>query len=156
MAKSNRQSKTKRRRHAAERLGLDGHDPHTDDRLLRAMVHPLRRQVLRLLRASTASMSPTGIEEELALSGLPGESLCKLSYHVRALAAYRVIRHAGRRRARGATEHFYAPCVEQLPCLGEMLSRTRESDEEWLRSWRGRQGGREPASEKADRTARRE
>lgn len=147
MATSTRRGETKTGSRAAGRRG--GRGAYTYDGLLKAIAEPLRRQILRVLHASAASMSASRIEKKLVLSGIPGESIGSLSHHVRSLADYKVIRRVRQRQVRGATERFYASCVEEVPWLEDILSDTREPDEAWLRSKRKPQDPREPAGEKA-------
>jgi DNA-binding transcriptional ArsR family regulator len=79
--------------------------------LLTALKHPTRRGILREM----ADERPTSPSE---LAARMDESLTNLSYHVRVLADNGALRPVGKRRVRGATQHFYR----------------RSLDAEWARS----------------------
>jgi DNA-binding transcriptional ArsR family regulator len=123
---------------------------YAEEDLLKAVNHPLRRQILRLLHSSSDSVSPTRLERQLALGGRTARKLSGVSYHVTVLSDYNAIECVGERQARGAMEHFYASRVEDVAWLRGVLSRTQESDERKL--WpRGRpRGGRNPNGGKAE------
>lgn len=70
-----------------------------DQRLVRALAHPLRVQILEILTERVAS--PNGISEEL------GTGLTDVAYHTRALDRYGCLDLVETRQRRGATEHFY-------------------------------------------------
>jgi DNA-binding transcriptional ArsR family regulator len=67
---------------------------------LDAMSHPLRARILRLLSERDV-MSPA------ELSRVLNADLSKVSYHVRRLEELQCAEEVGRRRVRGAVEHFY-------------------------------------------------
>jgi len=67
--------------------------------LVRAMAHPLRLQILRVL--GNGPSSPKQISELL------GEPLSNVSYHVRVLDRSNCDQLIGTRPARGALEHIY-------------------------------------------------
>ena len=71
----------------------------TDPVVIRALAHPLRRAVLSALRDRVASSSE--LAEEF------GESLPKLSYHVRQLAAVGLLDLVEERPVRAVKERFY-------------------------------------------------
>jgi DNA-binding transcriptional ArsR family regulator len=76
--------------------------PHldiTDSSLARALAHPLRAQILRVLENRTAS--PSEIASEL------DAPLGVVSYHTRQLAKLKLVRLVRRERRRGAIEHYY-------------------------------------------------
>jgi DNA-binding transcriptional ArsR family regulator len=73
----------------------------THDAIAKALSHPLRRQVLKLLRDSTESRSPNELAQQLA------EQLTNMSYHVRQLAELDMIVLDTTEPKRGALEHFY-------------------------------------------------
>src|SRR3989442_12903134 len=75
--------------------------PHTDvdARVIKALAHPLRVRILGVLEQRAAS--PSEIAEEL------GAPLGNVSYHVRQLAAMKLIRLVRRTPRRGAIEHTY-------------------------------------------------
>jgi DNA-binding transcriptional ArsR family regulator len=71
----------------------------TDRDMVRALSHPLRRQVLAALRSRAAS--PAQLAKELDVG------LGTVSYHFRQLADAKLIELVEERPRRGATEHFY-------------------------------------------------
>src|SRR4051794_8444742 len=70
-----------------------------DPRLVKALAHPLRVQILTVLEERTAS--PSDLAEEL------GAPLGNVSYHVRTLADLGLLKLVRRRTRRGAVEHYY-------------------------------------------------
>jgi DNA-binding transcriptional ArsR family regulator len=70
-----------------------------DQRLVKALGHPLRAQLLSILNERTAS--------PVELSRMLGERLTNVSYHVRQLQRYGCIELVEERPVRGANEHFY-------------------------------------------------
>lgn len=77
--------------------------PDPNQALLDALRNPLRRSLLRRYVTSNEMLSPK------ELSGLEGQPLSGVSYHVRVLAKCGAIEEAGDRRVRGSIEHFYLP-----------------------------------------------
>lgn len=75
----------------------------TDPMVAKAYSHPLRIEILGLLDNRVAS--PTQLATEL------GAGLSTTSYHVRQLAAVKLIRLVRRRQVRGAIEHLYTANV---------------------------------------------
>jgi DNA-binding transcriptional ArsR family regulator len=73
--------------------------PTLDDRMLRAVGHPLRFRVLATLDEGVSS--PNQIAQKL------GEPLGRVAHHVRLLARLGAIELVSTRPRRGATEHFY-------------------------------------------------
>ena len=71
----------------------------TDPRVVKALAHPLRIRILTLLDKRTAS--PSELAEEL------GAPLGNVSYHVRQLASFGLIKLVKRTPRRGAIEHHY-------------------------------------------------
>lgn len=84
----------------------------TDPRLVKALAHPMRLQILSVLEQRTAS--PKQIAEEI------DQPLTHVSYHVRQLQQFGVIRLVSTRQVRGAIEHHY-----------RMDARPSISDEAW-------------------------
>jgi DNA-binding transcriptional ArsR family regulator len=82
---------------AAFRMAGKHDDNHA---LLAALKHPLRREILRVM-VDRKPISPCELTERL------DESLSNVSYHVRILAQHGVIKSAGEKKVRGATQHFY-------------------------------------------------
>jgi DNA-binding transcriptional ArsR family regulator len=70
-----------------------------DERIVKAISHPIRHKVLLLLNDRVAS--PNEIANEI------GESLGRVSYHVRQLAEVGAIELVRTEPRRGAVEHFY-------------------------------------------------
>ena len=70
-----------------------------DPRLVKALAHPLRVQILGVLQGRTAS--PSDLAEEL------GAPLGNVSYHVRTLAKLDLLKLVRKRQRRGAVEHLY-------------------------------------------------
>ena len=71
----------------------------TDPSLARALAHPLRARILATLEDRTAS--PSEIADEL------DAPLGVVSYHVRRLAALKLLKLVKREPRRGAIEHYY-------------------------------------------------
>lgn len=70
-----------------------------DPRLVKALAHPLRVQILAVLQDRTAS--PSDLAEELKAP------LGNVSYHVRILAKLDLLKLVRKRQRRGAIEHLY-------------------------------------------------
>lgn len=70
-----------------------------DQRLVRALAHPLRIQILEILTERVAS--PLSLSEELDCA------LTHVAYHTRALERYGCLELVDTAQRRGATEHFY-------------------------------------------------
>ena len=75
----------------------------TDSRLVKAIAHPLRIQILSVLHNRVAS--PSEIASEL------GTPLSNTSYHVRQLATLGLIKLVDRAARRGAIEHYYTATI---------------------------------------------
>jgi DNA-binding transcriptional ArsR family regulator len=80
-----------------------------DQRVVKALSHPLRTRILQLLSEGVAS--PNEMAKAL------GEPLGNVSYHVRILLAHECIELVETKPRRGALEHFYRPLMR--PILGE-------------------------------------
>jgi DNA-binding transcriptional ArsR family regulator len=81
-------------------LSEDPDEPRTiDKKLIRALAHPLRVQILEALQGRTAS--PTELTRESR------RDIGVISYHVTVLLKVGCIEEVGTRQVRGATEHFY-------------------------------------------------
>jgi len=83
-----------------------------DPRLVKALAHPLRVQILGVLEDRTAS--PSDLAEELSAP------LGNVSYHVRILAQLGLLKLVRKRQRRGAIEHLY-----------QANGRIRVSDRAW-------------------------
>ena len=75
-----------------------GREPF-DERLAKAMAHPLRQRILEVLNRRVSS--PREVAEEL------DEKLGDVGYHFRMLREYGVIELVGTEQRRGAVKHFY-------------------------------------------------
>lgn len=80
--------------------------PAIDTRLMKALAHPLRQQILMALNKRVAS--PSELAEEL------GEPLGNVSYHVRMLVDLDAIELVGTTPRRGALEHHYKALVRAV------------------------------------------
>jgi DNA-binding transcriptional ArsR family regulator len=81
----------------------------TDPRLVKALAHPLRLQILSIVEQRTAS--PKELAREI------GAPLTHVSYHVRQLAELGVIKLVRTTPRRGAVEHHYR--MEARPSITE-------------------------------------
>jgi DNA-binding transcriptional ArsR family regulator len=70
-----------------------------DPRLVKALAHPLRVQILSTLEDKVASPSDLAVELNAPLGNV--------SYHVRTLADLGLVKLVKRRTRRGAVEHYY-------------------------------------------------
>ena len=75
-----------------------GEEPF-DERLAKAMAHPLRMKILEILNRRVSS--PREVAEDL------GEKLGDVGYHFRMLREYGVIELVRTEQRRGAVKHFY-------------------------------------------------
>ena len=83
-----------------DRVAMDeSRAPTLDDRMLRAVAHPLRFRVLVALGEEVSSPNQVAAEA--------GEPLGRVAHHVRLLARLGAIELVSTRPRRGATEHFY-------------------------------------------------
>lgn len=93
---------------------MAGSNPRAND-LFNALVHPLRRRVLReMLDVGGAEISPRELAQSLA------EQLSALSYHVRVLAECGAIELVRTEQSRGSTQHFYRPVVKESWALSAL------------------------------------
>jgi DNA-binding transcriptional ArsR family regulator len=70
-----------------------------DQRLVRALAHPLRLQILHILAEQVASPAQ--------MSGLTKQPVGNVSYHTKVLLDYDCIELVEEKPRRGAVEHFY-------------------------------------------------
>jgi DNA-binding transcriptional ArsR family regulator len=79
--------------------------------LLKALRHPLRRQLLRRYLEAQQPISP----KELAAS--MKQPLSSVSYHVRELARFGAVEIIEEEQVRGSVQHFYeaTPLVRETP-----------------------------------------
>jgi DNA-binding transcriptional ArsR family regulator len=81
--------------------------------------HPVREQIVDVMRAYGKPISPT------QLARVTGKSLGSIAYHVRTLVSAGIVTLAGEGRVRGAVEHFYALVDEETRLsdeVGQLLS----------------------------------
>ncbi len=81
----------------------------TDPNLVKALAHPLRVQILGALERRTAS--PNELAEEL------GAPLGNVSYHMRQLASFGLVKLVRETPRRGAVEHYYK--LDVRPAVSE-------------------------------------
>ena len=95
----------------------------SDPRVIKALTHPLRVQILRGLEERTAS--PSELAEEI------GAPLGNVSYHVRQLHALGLIKLVKKTPRRGAIEHHYK-ALAQAPISDEAWAGTPDVVKESL------------------------
>jgi hypothetical protein len=78
---------------------MQTHTETIDQRLIRALAHPLRIQILEILTDRVASPHLLSLELEAGLGDV--------AYHTRALDGYGCLELIETAQRRGATEHFY-------------------------------------------------
>jgi len=83
----------------------------------KATGHPLRRRILRILRAADEPLAPSDLQEEIPKEGLPN-----LGYHVRVLHEAGLVDLVKTEPRRGAVKHFYAPSGLFTPELRDTLA----------------------------------
>jgi DNA-binding transcriptional ArsR family regulator len=93
------------------------------EHLIRALGHPIRREILRCLHAAGEARSP----RELALT--LGHDLQNLSYHIRVLKAVDAVALTDVFPKAGSMEHFYVSTVEENGGLRLVLAATARHDE---------------------------
>jgi DNA-binding transcriptional ArsR family regulator len=74
-------------------------EPAVDQRIMKALSHPLRVRMLTLLNQKVSS--PSELADEL------GEPLGNVSYHMRFLADLKMVKLVRTEPRRGAVEHYY-------------------------------------------------
>ena len=87
--------------------------PKTEDGLLIALRHPLRRAILRTM-AKEPRLSPRQISDILE------QPLSMVSYHVRVLRDNGAIELVGRAQVRGSVQHFYRLDIHEAWALGAL------------------------------------
>jgi len=95
-------------------------DHRKEEKLLIALGHPLRRQILRAM-ADGKPTSPRRLSEAL------GQPLSNVSYHVRVLVQSEAVTLVRTEPARGSIQHFYrsnvqAPWAQEVLAMGESNS----------------------------------
>jgi DNA-binding transcriptional ArsR family regulator len=100
-------------------------DVATDDSLLIALRHPLRRRILTGIAGSAEPISPVQLAGELK------EALSNVSYHVRVLAECDAVLLVDTQPVRGSMQHFYRIDIEEpwaLAVLGIPIEEGGEND----------------------------
>lgn len=78
----------------------------SQDKLARAIAHPIRRAILDLMEATEEPLSPS------KMVGPLGQPIGNVSYHTRILVRLGVLRETKKKQVRGAIEHYYRPTVK--------------------------------------------
>jgi DNA-binding transcriptional ArsR family regulator len=95
-------------------------DRHSDDQqaLLKALNHPLRRKLLKLV-IEREELSPVEASAELG----DATNLSNVSYHMTELAKSGAVALRDTAQVRGAVVHFYAPnpVLTKLPWVREII-----------------------------------
>src|SRR3954464_96391 len=95
-----------------------------DPRLVKALAHPLRVQILSTLEDRVASPSDLAAELDAPLGNV--------SYHVRTLADLGLVKLVKRRTRRGAVEHYYqGPGRAQVPHPARARGRAQVTNRAW-------------------------
>ncbi len=97
--------------------------PPSDEDLISALNHSLRRVILRRLHRTDRPLSPAD------LSRLVGVRVTNLSYHFNVLRQHRIVKVVDERPIRGAVEHFYESKVADNSLALEILRKTKAKDE---------------------------
>jgi DNA-binding transcriptional ArsR family regulator len=113
--------KARRARAAARRRGKQGGQRRVN--LIWAIVHPVRRRILRLLHDLNEPLSPAEAAAEL---GLPK---AMVAYHARVLERFGAVEPA-RQPADGSVDGLYDSTIEDDPPIEALLEETREVDDE--------------------------
>jgi DNA-binding transcriptional ArsR family regulator len=90
---------TKQRKAAAKKRRRETASRSVDQRVIKALAHPLRVEILAILNDRMAS--PNELSKELE------EGLSQVSYHVKVLRDFDMIRMVKTEPRRGAVEHYY-------------------------------------------------
>jgi DNA-binding transcriptional ArsR family regulator len=91
-----------------------------DNELLRALRHPMRRNILRRM-ADEEAVSPGEIAVGLV------EPLSNVSYHIRVLADCAAVALVRTKPVRGSMQHFYCLTIE-APWARQVLGLTEKDD----------------------------
>ncbi len=89
----------KQRKGAAKKQRREAASRSIDQRIIKALAHPLRVEILAILNDRMAS--PNELSKELE------EGLSQVSYHVKVLRDFDMIRMVKTEPRRGAVEHYY-------------------------------------------------
>ena len=100
-----------------------GDNGHRREELIRALNHPIRRRILRLMLDRGQRLCATEIAAEFEMQ------LGDVSYHLVSLRDHRAVKPAGTKQVRGALQRFYEATIEDDPPIETLLEQTREVDE---------------------------
>lgn len=89
----------KKRGQASKKLQREAASRNVDQRIIKALAHPLRVEILAILNDRMAS--PNELSKELE------EGLSQVSYHVKCLKDFEMIEMVKTEPRRGAVEHYY-------------------------------------------------
>jgi DNA-binding transcriptional ArsR family regulator len=93
-----------------------------DEAIYRALSHPLRRRILRVLEESREPLSPLDCTEKGRLND---DRLGTIAYHFRLLAKLGLIEIAFEEAVRGSVKHYYRPSKPFPPELRDTLALDR-------------------------------
>ncbi len=93
------------------------------DQVMKALTHPVRRGILRILHQAGEARSA----KELSLP--LNKPISKISYHLRALKTTGIVVLTDEQPTRGSVERFYASAVEQNKSVLLVLESAAEEDE---------------------------
>lgn len=80
----------------------------TSEKRLRAMTHPLRRLILRVIRDRKVPTAPVEVANEL------GVELQKVAYHIRELVRYDCVEKVHSEPVRGAVKNYYVATSQHV------------------------------------------
>lgn len=100
--------------------------PHESQRmtpkLIEALGHPIRRELLRELHRAGEEMSPTQLCE------IVGKQVSNVDYHINVLADRGILRRTKVRRVRGFKQNFYVSEVSEHKQVASILADTEKGD----------------------------
>ena len=89
-----------------------------------ALEHPHRRQILRALGGADEKTSPSELDQSGRVScGAP----C-ISYHLKTLEGFGLVRRAGTEPVRGSLKHYFSSLVTTNNLVQAVLKATEKSD----------------------------
>lgn len=91
---------------------------------IKAIDHPLRRRILRILNEEDEPLSPNEVKRRLNMQ------LGAVSYQTRVLRKLGAVQLAASRQVRGALEHFHVSTIVDDGPILTLLDETRVFDEE--------------------------
>ncbi len=104
-----------------------------EEALIKALGHPLRKELLKLCLEAEEPRNPKGLALETHRGkGSFQKQLSNVSYHVRTLADYGALEIAVEQPRRGSVAHFYRPTelVRETPWVLAILGLSPPSDTE--------------------------